>query len=313
MRHRFSPCEKRLAAVRSQAMSSRAPIASPLPRATRSTDYAKSRPLWRRVRSWARERLCAAAGVFSRLPDAPEWVLFPLYHWILDDQRAAFAAQLGLMRRHGDVLGLDDALSALSNPAGIGGRYFCLTFDDGFRNWHLNATPILVEHGCTATFFLPTEYIGRDLDRDWDVIAPFYQRSWQSYGQYFEFLSWDECRQMQSAGMTFGSHTRTHVRLSRVADDEARRELVESKQVIERELGRPCRHFACPWGRPGVDFDPDRHPPMAQRAGYATFLTTRRGSNFAGASPWSIRRNDLPPDCGPASFRFHLARRDPHG
>ena len=78
---------------------------------------------------------------------------------------------------------------------------------------------------------------------------------------------------------------------TRVSASDFEGELRESKSRIEAELQRPCKHFACPWGRPGVDFDPEVHPALARRVGYASFLTTRRGANAAGTSPFAIRRD----------------------
>ena len=46
--------------------------------------------------------------------------------------------------------------------------------------------------------------------------------------------------------MTFGSHTLSHVILTRVLERQAQREIANSKWVIERKLRRPCRLFANP-------------------------------------------------------------------
>jgi peptidoglycan/xylan/chitin deacetylase (PgdA/CDA1 family) len=210
------------------------------------------------------------------------------------------------LRQWGDFITLDDAVAALASPGGVGGRYFCLTFDDGFRNWITNAVPVLADLAIPAAFFIPTKYIGLDLDSDWDQIAPFYQRSWTKYGRFLEFLSWDECRRIAAAGFAIGSHTHSHVRLNQVQFQEAEQELAISKQIIEQQLGRPCRHFCCPWGQPEEDFDPASHTELARRLGYVSFLTTREGANYSGQSPFEIRRNDVAPNQGRWLFRYSL-------
>src|SRR5208282_6129338 len=146
-----------------------------------------------------------------------------------------------------------DAVSALQSPAGIGGRYFCVTFDDGFKHGFTNAAPLLIKFKVPAAFFIPTQYIGLDLDRDWQEIAPFYERSWSEYEGVFEFLDWDQCRQLAAAGFTIGSHTHSLRRLTALPPEEAEKELTRSKREIETRLGRPCRHFCCPWGKRGWD------------------------------------------------------------
>lgn len=245
-------------------------------------------------------------GLFSAPPVEKEWIIMQFYHWVLDDERKAFARQLKFLRRYGDFIGIDDAVAALQSPGGIGGRYFCVTFDDGFKNWFTNAVPILKDLEVPAAFFLPTKYIGLDLDADWEQIEPFYKRSWTKYPGYFEFLNWDECRRMAAAGFTIGSHTHTHPRLTSLQPTEAELELSISKQTIETQIGQPCRHFCCPWGKPKRDFDPALHPEMARRLGYASFLTGADGLNLPGQSPFYIARTGSSASQGPLLLRYSL-------
>jgi peptidoglycan/xylan/chitin deacetylase (PgdA/CDA1 family) len=248
----------------------------------------------------------AAAGLLATPPQEKEWILFQFYHWVLDDERHAFARQLRSLRQHGDFIGLDDAVAALRSRHGIGGKYFCVTFDDGFRNCFTNAAPILTELKVPAAFFVPTQYIGLDLDRDWERIAPFYRRSWSRYGGVFEFLSWAECRQMAAAGFVIGSHTHSHVRLTSLSNMQAERELRLSKQMIEEQISQPCHHFCSPWGKRQRDFDPLVHPLMARKLGYSSFLTTDDGINRSGDSPFLIRRIGCDAELRPGMLRYSL-------
>jgi len=70
------------------------------------------------------------------------------------------------------------------------------------------------------------------------------------------FISWDEAREMQAAGMTIGSHTRTHRILGQLTPEEQRWELSTSKQIIEENIGRPVTTIAYPVGIRGA-FDAD--------------------------------------------------------
>lgn len=63
-------------------------------------------------------------------------------------------------------------------------------------------------------------------------------------------LSWVQMREMSAAGIEFGSHTVSHPILSRLNDDELRKELVESKQRLEQELSKPAPVLAYPVGGP---------------------------------------------------------------
>lgn len=246
----------------------------------------------------------------ARISTDRDWILFPYYHHVLDDERQGFDRHLKFMRRFGEFLSLDDAVDAMQNPAGIGGRYFCVTFDDGFKNCATNATPILVDHGCPAAFFVPTDYIGWQLDRDWEVLRHFFAGA-KKFGVLMDFLDWDDCRAMAAAGMTIGSHTCGHVRLAGLAPDQLQRQLRDSKAVIEERVGMPCVHFACPWGTPGRDFDPDQHAECLRKIGYRSLLTTCRGPNLSGASPYMIRREETRAAEGTWLLRYFWTRNVP--
>ena len=113
---------------------------------------------------------------------------------------------------------------------------------------------------------------------------------------------------MADAGMTIGSHTMNHVHLADLNDDGAEAELRDSKQLIETELGRPCEHFCCPFGRENIDYLPFRDPAIAKRAGYRTFLTTERGDTRAGASPMRLRRDHLLAGWRDYQLRYFFSR-----
>ncbi len=264
------------------------------------------RPLASRLRALARKGALFALSLPARIPRHGEWITFPYYHHVLDDERAGFDRQLRYLRRFGDFISLDEAVAALENPAGIGGRYFAVTFDDGFKSCLTGALPILIEHGCPAAFFLPTDYIGTDLDADRQLVARFFAAS--GLPVPFEFLSWDDCRQLRDAGMILGGHTAGHLRLAELDSAAVEAQLRESKARIEEQLGRPCHYFASPWGRPGIDFDPEVHPAMARRLGYRAFLTTRRGPNVAGTSPFNLRRDHAVARDGLFVLRYFFSR-----
>jgi len=85
-------------------------------------------------------------------------------------------------------------------------------------------------------------------------------------------------------------------------------ELRASKMLIERELGRSCRHFACPWGQPNTDFRPDRDPMIAQQLGYGSFFTTLRGKARQGQSTFLLPRDKIEPGWGNYQMRFFFSQ-----
>jgi len=61
-------------------------------------------------------------------------------------------------------------------------------------------------------------------------------------------LDWDMLLEMQRAGMTIGSHSRTHPLLTLESVSTIRRETSGSKRELEARLGAVVRHFAYPNG-----------------------------------------------------------------
>lgn len=216
-------------------------------------------------------------------------VHFPLWHHVFDDERRGFARQLRYLRQFGDFVSLDDAVAMLSGGAPIEGRYFCVTFDDGFANCVRNALPLLVEASCPAAFFVPTDLIGLHLERDWDRLQPFFSAAAAAYPLPVEFMTWDDCRQLLAAGMCVGSHTCSHAVLAEVDEERAAAELRDSAAKLEAELGQPCRHFAAPQGR----YDRQRDPALARTLGYRSFCTSERGANRLGESLFALHRDRL--------------------
>jgi peptidoglycan/xylan/chitin deacetylase (PgdA/CDA1 family) len=60
--------------------------------------------------------------------------------------------------------------------------------------------------------------------------------------------TWEQLREMESAGVEIGSHTVTHPVLTRVTTDRLRRELEQSRGRLEGMLARPVTMFCYPNG-----------------------------------------------------------------
>lgn len=107
-------------------------------------------------------------------------------------------------------------------------------------------------------------------------------------------MTWDEVRQLASDPLvTIGAHTCRHMALAKLPRSEARHEMVESVQRLERELGRPVRHFSYPYGDE-TSAGP-REFELAGELGLATAVTTGKGLVSArhGRSLTSLPRVSL--------------------
>jgi peptidoglycan/xylan/chitin deacetylase (PgdA/CDA1 family) len=105
------------------------------------------------------------------------------------------------------------------------------------------------------------------------------------------YLSWDDVRDMRSDRIEFGAHTVTHPLLSTLSDPESQKEISDSKQHIETELGESVSSFAYPNGLPG-DFT-DQHVGMLKEAGLDMAFTLSAGPTTRAAvkaDPYRVAR-----------------------
>jgi peptidoglycan/xylan/chitin deacetylase (PgdA/CDA1 family) len=94
-------------------------------------------------------------------------------------------------------------------------------------------------------------------------------------------MSWDEIREMaQDPLVTIGAHTKDHYAIAKLSEEEVMDQMVGSADRIEHELGTRPAHFAYPYGDPGSAGPRDFV--LAERAGFKTAVTTRKGMLFDG-------------------------------
>ena len=79
-----------------------------------------------------------------------------------------FDAQMAMISREFDVIGLDDLDAVFTYRRG---RFVMVTFDDGYLDNYTNAYPILKAHRVPATFFITTGFLDVPMVPWWDQIA----------------------------------------------------------------------------------------------------------------------------------------------
>ena len=146
-----------------------------------------------------------------------------------------------------------NALRANDLPA----KPVIITFDDGYRDAYTTALPILQKFGFRGIFY----------------IVP----NWTSREQY---LTWDQVKEISAAGMQIGSHTLTHANLTdkNLSPDQIKRQLTQSKKLIEDQIGQTVQDFCYPYGvvnNSAID--------AVYGAGYKTATSTREGIVKKGA------------------------------
>jgi peptidoglycan/xylan/chitin deacetylase (PgdA/CDA1 family) len=132
-----------------------------------------------------------------------------------------------------------------------------LSFDDGHQDFYTTAWPALSAHHFTAVSFVIPGFFGRR-----DYMTP------------------DQVRRLDRAGVEIGSHTVHHVDLTTLGPADLEVELEASKGALEQLLGHPVLDFCYPSGR----FD-QAVIAAVQRAGYQSATSELPGV----AHSWSDR------------------------
>jgi peptidoglycan/xylan/chitin deacetylase (PgdA/CDA1 family) len=171
----------------------------------------------------------------------------------------------------------DDFLASLSSPHNDDDSRLFLTFDDGYAEVHTEVFDGLVARSVPFHVFLVTDYVGRT--NDWDL----------SLGRRpFRHASWDEVREMASAGVTFGSHSASHRDLTRASEAEVAEEVAGSKLAIEDVLGARIRTLSYPFGR----FN-DTVKVAAEAAGYEAAFSLYPTHPNEHVDRFALRRNGV--------------------
>ena len=114
-------------------------------------------------------------------------------------------------------------------------RTVVLTFDDGYAD-NFDAFKEIKQRGMCATWFIATGSIGS---------IPEWQ---DKNGGPNRLLNAEELLAMQVEGMEIGSHSRNHVRMTKLNKTQASLELSESQKGLENILGKEILSFAYPYG-----------------------------------------------------------------
>ena len=166
------------------------------------------------------------------------------YHSISEGQPplaispAVFAWQMEWLSANARVVPLGEIVEALLAGRALPERGVALTFDDGYRDFHANAFPVLARFQFPATVFLPTDFCGRT--NDWPGLPASVSA--------LPLMDWTEIRELAGAGIEFGSHSASHPYLDKVSSEGLEREIAGSKQIIRDQIGRAPDFFCYPYG-----------------------------------------------------------------
>lgn len=183
-----------------------------------------------------------------------------LYHHVSDTTPAStsispadFDQHLAYLDHEGyRVVPLETLATLLRDGKPLPDKTVAITFDDSYSSVYHGAFPKLRARGWPFTFFVNTDVIGTSS----------------------LFVSWDQLREMATAGATIANHTSTHHHMPRrqsgetEADFRARitNDIQQAQRRIEKEIGRAPNLLAYPYGEYS-----DSAKAVAEALGYIAF------------------------------------------
>ena len=162
-----------------------------------------------------------------------------------------FEKHLEYLKKNGfTTLSFNQLADYFINKKPLPQKSVILNFDDGWENQYTYAFPLLKKYHDIGTFFIFTNAIGHK-----------------------HYLTSEEIHELDASGMEIGSHTKSHPYLSKLSSLELKKEIFESKDILEHLLGKPVTAFASPFGYSNPEIIS-----IIKEAGYTTGRTTVPGT-----------------------------------
>lgn len=114
----------------------------------------------------------------------------------------------------------------IENGAELPPNPILITFDDGYEDNYTNAYPIMKKYGFVGTIFVVTGFLDK----------------------YKNYLTWAQALELTKNGFNIESHTVNHQSMTELSDEQLRNELVNSRKMIQDNLGKESFFMAYPTG-----------------------------------------------------------------
>lgn len=166
-----------------------------------------------------------------------------MYHHIGETQHPStnirleqFEQHLQFLEQNGfQVLPLDKVLKAIKNNKPLAEKSVIITMDDAYRSVYSEAYPRLKQRDWPFTVFVSSDYIDKG---------------------YSNYMSWQQMREMEQHGASFGNHSRSHDYLIRHLGNETpaawQQRIIDdisyAQQRLQQELIKPIDVIAYPYG-----------------------------------------------------------------
>lgn len=228
----------------------------------------------------------------------------------LDDWNVAprsFERHVAALAETSEFLFVRELTARLARPESISKPLVCLTFDDGFRNFHDEALPVLRRYGAKATVFVVTGYVGTDRPMPFDRWGVRHHA--RTRPDAWLPLGWSEIEACARSGVVeLGSHSHRHANGSHCSADEVRDEAERSREVLRRRLGDDhATSYAYPYGSTRLGHVTPAYIDAVRASGYAAAVSTNMGLAHAGSPRHALPRIEICQSDGAAVVRAKAA------
>lgn len=181
----------------------------------------------------------------------------------LNVEPAIFERQMKFLRDNNyNVITLEEFVKRIKQKKPIPRKTIAITFDDGLKNNYLNAYRVLKKYELPATVFVITGSVSKE-----------------------NFMTWEDMRKMDKTIITIGSHTQSHAYLPSLDSASVRRELKNSKEVIEKNLGVETVLLSYPLGA-----FTEEVKKIARETGYIGAVATNPKKGYPKNDPYALKR-----------------------
>lgn len=202
---------------------------------------------------------------------------------------ADFDAQMRLLSEQGLAISIEQLTAFVAGRAELPSGACLVTIDDGMLSTLTEALPVLQRWQVPAVAYVSSSLIGRSFE-----------------GLPERYLTSDELRGLADTNLvSVGSHAHSHRSLGLLPLDQAREELIRSREQLQQMIGREVASFAYPFGT-RTDFN-DQTDRLAFEAGYSVVFNSMHGAIRQGMHGISLPRVKV--EGGEPTFMFPMIVR----
>ena len=110
----------------------------------------------------------------------------------------------------------------------------------------------------------------------------------RNYWDKWEYLSWDQMRQLRGSSFHIGSHSRSHKPLATLSKGEMENEVCSSREELRENLRMPITIFSYPHGSLNNSLKE-----IVKKAGYIAACSSIIGKNDSNVDIYELRRTEI--------------------